>query len=154
VQRFSERLVEFADKAKVPTVLVVHLSDGETNQKGKVTGSGGLQGGKALGRDARFRLDLYRKDNQLRGVISKANELGEQGTVIEFSRQATAGLINPDTGEKVDLHAEAALERAERQRQRLRERARLAEEAKALKAQTVAAIAVEAPKEEAQSALF
>jgi phage protein D len=93
----------------------VHFADADTNQRGgKVTGSGGLQGGKALGRGARLRIDLHRKDRQLRGLIAKANELGEQGTVVQFTRQATAGLIDPDTGEKIDLAQEKALERKQR----------------------------------------
>lgn len=114
VQRFSDRLSEFAEKAKVPAVLVVHTTGEEQTGKRGVSGSAGVQGGRSLGRDARFRLDLFRKDGQLRGLIAKANELGEQGTVIQFSRQATAGLIDPDTGEKIDVNAEAAVERRER----------------------------------------
>ncbi|MFZ5440508.1 MAG: DnaB-like helicase C-terminal domain-containing protein [Myxococcota bacterium] len=112
VQRFSDRLSEFAEKARVPAVLVVHMTDGETNIRGKVTASGGLQGGKAIGRDARFRIDLFRKGKELRGVIAKANELCEQGTVVQFTRFATAGLIDPANGEKIDVAAERAAERA------------------------------------------
>lgn len=115
VQRFADRLEHFADKAGVATLMLVHFADADTNQRGgKVTGSGGLQGGKALGRGARLRIDLHRKDRQLRGLIAKANELGEQGTVVQFTRQATAGLIDPDTGEKIDLAHEKALERKQR----------------------------------------
>lgn len=139
VQRFSDRLSEFAEKAKCPAVLVVHMTGDDTNQKGKsVTGSGGLQGGRALGRDARFRIDLFRHNGELRGVIAKANELGEQGTVIQFSRQATAGLIDPDTGERVDVEAERAegrrrkqLERIATQREALKIRKQLEAEEKA-----------------------
>lgn len=122
VQRFSDRLSEFAEKAKCPAVLVVHMTGDDTNQKGKnVTASGGLQGGRALGRDARFRIDLFRHNGELRGVIAKANELGEQGAVIQFSRQATAGLIDPDTGERIDVEAEAAAVRQRRSEQRIAE---------------------------------
>lgn len=125
VQRFSDRLSAFAEKAAVAVVLLVHLADTETNTKGKVTGSGGLQGGKALGRDARLRLDLHRKGRELRATIAKANELGEQGTVVQFSRQATAGLIDPDTGEKIDVQAEAAIERRKRREESAIETARI-----------------------------
>lgn len=154
VQRFSDRLSEFAEKARVPAVLVVHLADAETNQRGKVTASGGLQGGKALGRDARFRIDLFRKDRELRGLIAKANELGEQGTVIQFSRQATAGLIDPDTGERVDVKAEAAAERQQRVERQEAERERLRKKRDALRAaaKTDAKVA-EVAKAKAQQSL-
>ena len=139
VQRFSDRLSEFAEKAKVPAVLVAHTTGEEQTGKRGVSGSAGVQGGRSLGRDARLRIDLFRKDGQLRGLIAKANELGEQGTVIQFSRQATAGLIDPDTGEKIDVIAEAAAERrrkaedseAERERLRLRRNAKRASEKEA-----------------------
>lgn len=154
VQRFSDRLSEFAEKAKVPAVLVAHTTGEEQTGKRGVSGSAGVQGGRSLGRDARLRIDLFRKDGQLRGLIAKANELGEQGTVIQFSRQATAGLIDPDTGEKIDVIAEAAAERrrkgddaeAERERLRLRRKAR-ADEAKAVAEETKA-------KAEEQKSLF
>ena len=148
VQRFSDRLAEFAEKARVPAVLVVHNTGDDTNQKGKVSASSGLQGGKALGRDARFRLDLFRKDKALRGIISKANELGEQGTVIEFNRQPTAGLIDPDTGERIDVRAEAAMERkarndaieAEAERRRKKRLAERAAEKARLEAEKLKAV--------------
>lgn len=154
VQDFSDRLSEFSERAEVPAILVVHQSDSEVNNtRGKqVSGSGGLQGGKSLGRDARFRLDLFRKDRELRGLIAKANELGEQGTVIQFTRQATAGLIDPDTGEKIDVLQERAIERRRKSEELETERDRLAkkrrdkraiekaeEDAKAAAAKTAAA---------------
>lgn len=148
VQRFSDRLVGFSEKAGVAALLLVHLADTEQPRGKHVSGSGGLQGGKALGRDARLRLDLWRKGRELRATIAKANELGEQGTVVQFSRQATAGLVDPDTGEKIDLDAERAIERrkkldeTEAERRRLakkRQAERDAEKAEAEKAKAAAA---------------
>lgn len=118
VLRFANRLAQFCDDSRVPVVMVTHMNDGETNTGGKITATGGLQGGRAMGRVARFRIDLHRKGKALRGVIAKANELCEQGTTVEFTRQATAGLIDPDTGVNVDLAAERAQEAAaKRERQ-------------------------------------
>lgn len=155
VQRFSDRLSEFAEKARTAVLLLVHLADAEANAKGgKVTGSGGLQGGKALGRDARLRLDLHRKGKELRAVIAKANELGEQGTVVQFSRQATAGLIDPDTGEKIDLAAERAVERRTHNLERERERDE-ARQRNAAKREAEKAAKTEAKEQaKAQKALF
>jgi replicative DNA helicase len=153
VQRFSDRLSEFAEKARVAVVLLVHLADAEVNTKGKTTGSGGLQGGKALGRDARLRLDLHRKGVELRATIAKANELGEQGTVLQFSRQATAGLIDPDTGEKVDLAQERAIERraksaeAEAERDAARKRAKARRDAEKAAEAEAKATTAEAKKQ-------
>lgn len=159
VQDFSDRLSEFSERAEVPAILVVHQSDSEVNNtRGKqVSGSGGLQGGKSLGRDARFRLDLFRKDGELRGLIAKANELGEQGTVIQFTRQAKAGLIDPDTGEKIDVNAERAIERrrkaeetqAERDRLSKKRREQLAAEKAEKAAADAAAAAAAAPPAQA-----
>lgn len=154
VQRFSDRLSEFAEKARVAVPLLVHLADTETHQRGKqVSGSGGLQGGKALGRDARFRLDLFRKEGELRGLIAKANELGEQGTVIQFARQATAGLIDPDKGFPVDLNVERAMERRRKTEDQEAERERLAKKRRdkraAEKAEELAKAAAAAPPPQA-----
>jgi replicative DNA helicase len=153
VQRFSDRLVGFADKAGVAVVLLVHLADTDQPKGKHVSGSGGLQGGKALGRDARLRLDLWRKGRELRATIAKANELGEQGTVIQFSRQHTAGLIDPDTGEKIDLDAERAIERRKKAEETEAERRRLqkkrAAEKEAEKAEAERAKAAAAPSPQA-----
>lgn len=140
VQAFSDRMQEFAQKARIPVVLLVHSTGDEVNQHGKISASSGMQGGKAMGRDVRFRLDLWRKDGALRATIAKANKLAEQGTVIQFTRQATAGLIDPDSGERIDVQAERAIEKrskaeateAERERLRLKRlEKRAAEKAKA-----------------------
>lgn len=151
VQRLSDRLQVAADKAGVPFIMLVHLSDTEVNKTGKgITASGGLQGGKSFGRDARFRMDLFRKEKELRGRIVKANELAEQGTVIEFSRQATAGLIDPDTGDVVDEKAERAIEKREREAQREADAQKRREARAAQKAQVKAA-AAEAKKAEEEA---
>lgn len=136
VQDFSDRLSEFSERAEVPAILVVHQSDSDVNNtRGKqVSGSGGLQGGKSLGRDARLRLDLFRKDRELRGLIAKANELGEQGTVIQFNRQATAGLIDPDTGERIDVAQERAIERRRKSEEQQAERDAVAKKRRATRA--------------------
>lgn len=156
VQRLSDRLSEFAEKAKVPAVLVAHTTGEEQTGKRGVSGSAGVQGGRSLGRDARLRIDLFRKDGALRGLIAKANELGEQGTVIQFSRQATAGLIDPDTGEKIDVKAEAAAERRRKQEEQEAERERLRSKRAAKRAEEKAATTkgAEQVEADAQKALF
>lgn len=154
VQRFSDRLSGFAEKAGVAAVLAVHLADTEAPRGKHVSGSAGLQGGKALGRDARLRLDLWRKGKELRATIAKANKLGEQGTVVQFTRQATAGLIDPDTGERVDLDAEKADERKKRLAESDKERADRAERARVLReAAKAAAKSAEVEKSQAQATL-
>ena len=45
---------------------------------------------------------------------AKANKQAEQGTVLEFERLATAGLIDPDSGHRVDVAKETREEREER----------------------------------------
>lgn len=161
VQRFSDRLQEFGEKAHVPVCLLVHTTGDDTNTRGKgVTASGGLQGGRALGRDARFRIDLHRKGRELRGTIAKANKLTEQGTVIQFSRQRTAGLIDPDTGEKINLAEERRLERdaidAERTKRqdKRREAERLRKEAAKAAALEAKAAAEKAAAPPAQATLL
>lgn len=154
VQRFSDRLSEFAEKARVPAVLVAHTTGEEQTGKRGVSGSAGVQGGRSLGRDARLRIDLFRKDGQLRGLIAKANELGEQGTVIQFSRQATAGLIDPDTGEKIDVVAEAAAERRRKAEERAVEQDRMRTERAAKKAAEKSAAEESKSKAEEQKQLF
>jgi replicative DNA helicase len=141
VQAFSDRMQEFAQKARIPTILLVHSTGDEVNQHGKISASSGMQGGKSIGRDVRFRLDLWRKDNELRATISKGNKLAEQGTVIQFARQATAGLIDPDSGEKVDPNAERAAEKrargynADDEREERRKRIKAKREAEKAKAE-------------------
>lgn len=102
-QRFSERLSEAFEKAKVVGCMVIHLAASHGGAKG---GKPGLQGGMAFARDARFRIDFSRKGKALRGTIEKANKLCEEGVVIEFERQATAGLIDPHAGGTVNVERE------------------------------------------------
>ena len=80
-----------------------------------------MQGGKALGRDARLRLDLSEKGGALRVLIAKANTQGRRGTVLDFERLAEAGLIKADGGAKVDVNAEAAQERRRKLAEKMRE---------------------------------
>lgn len=150
VQRFSDRISEFAEKAGVPVFFLAHSTE-ETNPK-KPTGAGGVQGGKALGRDARLRIDLFRKGPALRGLIAKANELGEQGTVIEFTRQATAGLIDPDSGEKINIAEERRVEREQRDHEKLLASLALGKKRKAIAASEKAAADALTPKPEEPSA--
>lgn len=101
-QRFSERLSEAADKANVCIGLIVHNS----KASGRPGEKRGVQGGEALDRDARFRIDFTDKGDELRGTITKANKLCRPGTVIAFKRQATAGLIDPLVGGTVNVEQE------------------------------------------------
>lgn len=105
LQRFSERLSETAEKAKVVLCLIVHEAAPMPGQKHK------LQGGQGLERDARFVMHLSPKGDELRGTITKANKLCKPGTVIAFERQATAGLINPDEGHEVNVEQERRVEK-------------------------------------------
>ena len=102
IQRFSERLSEAAEKSNVVLALVVHNS----KASGKAGEKRGVQGGEALDRDARFRIDLTDKGDELRGTITKANKLCRPGTVISFKRQATAGLIDPHAPENGTVNVE------------------------------------------------
>lgn len=150
VQRFSEQLTEAAEKAKVVLALVIHLS-GAPKQPG---GKAGLQGGQAVARDARFRIDFSRKGKALRGTIEKANKLCEEGIVIEFERQATAGLINPDHGALINVEAERRAEKERAEDEGLDRSLRLqAKRQQKLEAKKTAVKVAEVKHDEAQQAL-
>lgn len=121
VQRASDRLQEVGEKAGVAVILLAHSTDDSGGGNKQLTSSGGVQGGKALGRDARLRLDLSEKNGLLRVLIAKANTQGRRGTVIDFERLAEAGLIKPDGGAPVDMKVEAALERKRKLAERMAE---------------------------------
>lgn len=127
VQRFSERLTEAFEKAKVVGALIIHLAGAAKTPGGKAP----LQGGQAVARDARFRIDFSRKGKALRGTIEKANKLCEEGIVIEFERQATAGLINPDHGALINVEAERRVEKERDEDEGIERRLRKAEKTKA-----------------------
>lgn len=107
-QRFSERLSEAFEKAKVVGCMILHLA---AAKHGKPGGKPGLQGGEAFARDARFRIDFSRKGKALRGTIEKANKLCEEGLVLEFVRQASAGLIDPHDGGTINVEQERRIEK-------------------------------------------
>lgn len=149
-QRFSERLSEAFEKAKVVGCMVIHLAAGAPGAKGKP----GLQGGMAFARDARFRIDFSRKGKALRGTIEKANKLCEEGTVIEFERQATAGLINPDAGALINVDAERRLEKEQAEDESMARNMRKAEKYAAMRAAKKSAVTTaEVKRDEAQQAL-
>lgn len=152
----SDRLQEFAQRAGMTVLMLIHSTE-ELGQRKQVSATSGLQGGKGVGKDARFRLDLYRKDWALRGQIVKANKLAEPGTVIEFARQATAGLIDPDSGEIVDTKKEAREDRERREEESIARQFARSKKRTAMKAAEIAAAAppVQEPKEpEAQATLI
>lgn len=120
VQRASDRLQEVGEKAGVAVILLAHSTDDSDGRK-PLSSSSGVQGGRALGRDARLRLDLSEKGGALRVLIAKANTQGRRGTVIDFERLAEAGLIRADGGAKVDVNAEAAQERRRKLAEKMRE---------------------------------
>ncbi|PZR17508.1 MAG: hypothetical protein DI536_04130 [Archangium gephyra] len=153
VQRFSDRLQEFSEKSGVAAIMLAHSTDDVTSRK-QVSGSAGVQGGKSLGRDARLRLDLYQKDHELRCVIAKANELGEQGTVLQFHRLREAGLIDPEKGFPVDVKGEEAAEQERAADARLARQMALTRKRKKLIAQEKAATEDARAEAEAQASLF
>lgn len=152
VARASDRLQEFGEKAGVAAILLAHSTEDADGRKGSPSSTAGVQGGRALGRDARLRLDLTEKNQQLRLFIAK-NNLGKRGTVLEFARLAEAGLIDPLGGARIDVNAELAAERKRKLAERLRESRDVRREAKALEEANKPAV-VEPEPSEPQSSLF
>lgn len=91
-----------------------------------------IAGGQALARRARLYLGLWAKGDEIRCTTGKANELGATGTTVAFARLKTAGLIDPHGGEKINLQAERAIERREKQKERVLDGVAASEERKAL----------------------
>lgn len=143
-QRFSERLSEAADKANVCIGLIIHNS----KASGRPGEKRGVQGGEALDRDARFRIDFTDKGDELRGTITKANKLCRPGTVIAFKRQATAGLIDPHEGHPVNVAEERRLEKEQAEDASLDRRMRLEAKAKARRDAAKLKAEAEQPKPE------
>jgi len=154
VQRLSDRLQEFGEKAGVATIMLVHSTGEDTGARKQVSATSGMQGGKSFGRDARLRLDLSKRNGALRVTIVKANTQAEQGITIDFERLAEAGMLRPDSGALVDLHDEARRERAAREDERLLRQVAAAKRRKALAEKEKAAAEETKAKAEEQKSLF
>lgn len=154
-QRIAElgrQLRNLGLREQFPIVLISHTV-GDIGE-GQIPTPEDLAGGQALGRRVRLLLSLWEKGDSLRCTIGKANELAGRGTTIEFARLKTAGLIDPARGEKVNIQAERAADKAAKQREMLvagerlkAERKRIAEEFKNAKSDAQV-------EKEAQAALF
>lgn len=154
VAEASDRLQDFAQRANMTVLMLIHSTE-ELGQRKQVSATSGIQGGKGVGKDARFRLDLFRKDWALRGQIVKANKLAEAGTVIEFARQATAGLIDPDNGERIDTKDEARRDRERREDENaLRQIARSKRKRELAAAEKASTPTTEAKEPDAQALLL
>jgi len=155
VQRLSDRLQEFGEKAGVAAIMLVHSTGDEASGPRKqVSATSGMQGGKSFGRDARLRLDLSKKNGALRVTIVKANTQAEQGGAIDFDRLAEAGMVRPESGALVDLHDEARRERAAREDERLLRQVAASKRRKALAEKEKETTETKAAEAEEQKALF
>lgn len=110
VAELGRRLRNFGLREEVPVALIAHTTG--TLKAGDIPQPSDLAGGQALARRARLFFGLWAKGDAIRCTTGKANELGAAGVTVEFARLKTAGLIDPTQGEKVNLHAERAAERA------------------------------------------
>ncbi|HEY0882391.1 MAG TPA: hypothetical protein VGD87_12705, partial [Archangium sp.] len=113
----------------VACILLAHSTD-EGDGRKSPSSTSGVQGGKALGRDARLRLDLSEKNGQLRVTIAK-NTMGRHGTVLEFERLAEAGLVKADSGVPIDVAAESSFERKKKLLERAKESREVTKQLKA-----------------------
>jgi hypothetical protein len=102
VQMLSDSLQECGEKACLAIFMLVHSTEDLSAKKGSQS-STGVHGGASMPRDSRLRLDLFDKFGALRMRVAKANTLGPEGKVFEFSRHAEAGLIDFASGGEVDL---------------------------------------------------
>lgn len=109
VAELGRRLRNFGLREKVPIGLIAHTTGGV--KAGAIPEPEDLAGGQALARRMRLFFALWSKGDAIRCTTGKANELGPKGVTVEFARFATAGLIDPTNGAKVNMHAERAAER-------------------------------------------
>lgn len=109
VGEVARRMRNLAIRAAIPVVMLVHTTEEDAGPGG----TSKLAGGRSLGRRARLLLDLWRKGDALRCTVSKVTE-SASGTTIEFAREASAALVDPEQGVKVNLQQEAREERAAR----------------------------------------
>ena len=114
VAELGRRLRNFGLREEVPVGLVAHTVG--ALKPGEIPTPNDIAGGQALARRARLFFGLWTKGDGIRCTTGKANELGAAGVTVEFSRLKTAGLIDPALGEKINLNAERAAERAAKAR--------------------------------------
>lgn len=124
VAELGRRLRNFGLREEIPVGLIAHTVG--TLKHGDIPEPEHLAGGQALARRSRLFLGLWSKGDSIRCTFGKANELAERGGTVEFARLKTAGLVDPNQGEKVNLISE----RRSEQDAKVRERAALAERAK------------------------
>lgn len=105
----GRRLRNFGLREQIPVGLIAHTT-GQL-KAGEIPAPEDLAGGQALARRTRLFFGLWSKGDAIRCTTGKANELGPKGVTVEFARFATAGLIDPNNGEKINLQQERAVER-------------------------------------------
>lgn len=124
VEETAEALRDFALASGIPVIGIVHEKLATDTRNGRPSAQGPaalgqLRGGQSLDQKARLVLACWRKgwgdDALWRLTVLKANEQPGEGTTLQWVRNPPAGTICPGLGEVVNLMAEAAQERSERQ---------------------------------------
>lgn len=151
VAELGRQLRNFGLREAMPIGLIAHTIG--ALKAGDIPSPQDIAGGQALGRRVRLFVGMWAKGDAIRATISKANELGPSGVTIEFARFASAGLIDPKNGAKVNLQQERAIESAQKEREKADRRAKAAAETKARLAAEKAEKEAAKPAEDAQTQL-